>query len=401
MVEPERTAPERSSPPISRRWPLVVAVGVAGLLAGWVFGSTGRPQSMVGETTVAFTADAAGPAAPPTTGPGPFSISPESVSEAERAPTLGRVDLLPGVADLLGSVAVTVPGAQGDQSLWVIHPGGRLSQRLDVHIRPGDSRYPMMVVGDQVLFTTTGEGTYRVGVELGDRAQQIAEAAMLIPDADVSRAWLVGEQDPSWFAPIVSRTGDLGEQTEVPADFGWPLGGFEDGLLFTPNDVARYGPFAHWPVGGSPEVVSLGLGAGSSIHRVFGRLAVVVSPGSEVYVLDIGTGRRTAPISFDTGLGNVVGICMSEHSDFLAVVSSTGQVEVFETATGDSRGRVTTGDPPWTVGWAAPHQLVYVGTAAGERSSLYNFDVRAGLSTAVARLAAPDSWRMATSGAPC
>lgn len=400
MVEPERPASGSSSPP-ARRWSLAVAVGVAGLVAGWVFGSTGASPPITGSSTPTSTTEMAPPTTPTTAGPGSPTTMSETASTEPTVPALGSVDLLPAVADLRGTVALTVPGARGDQSLWVIHPGGRLSQRLDVHMRPGDGRYPLMAVGDQVFFTTAGEGTYRVGVELNERPLQIEKAGILVPDADIGRVWLMEEEDLSWFAPIDAESGDVGGRTEVSADFGWPLGGLGDGLLFTPNDMARYGPVGFWPQGGPPEAVPMELGAGSSIHRVFGHLAVVVSPGSEVHVVDIRTGRRTAPISFDSRAGNVVGVCLSEHGEFLAVVSSMGPVEVFETATGESRGRVSTADPPWTVGWATPSQLVYVGDRDGTASTLYDFDVRAGLSTAIAHLTAPSPWRMATSGAPC
>ncbi len=274
-------------------------------------------------------------------------------------------------------------------------------QRVEAHIRSSGDQYPMMMVGDYLL-TTTSTGLFRMRLDLVDAAQRIAEPGFLIPDANAGRAWLVGGDLPEWFALFNGDTGEIEERTEVPRDFGWPFAGYEDGVLFHPQDGSAYGTVAFWPRGGEPSPLGLDLGLESGIPSVVGSFGVIVSPGPSLAMVDLRTGKRSTMMDFDPGEGNVLGVCLSEDAAYAAAISSTGGVEVFDTATGESRGRITTHDPPFSVGWAASNQLVTISEIEGASPlSLQLFNVSAGLVTQIARLETPGIWRMATSSRPC
>lgn len=399
MVEFERPPSDPSSGPSDRRrWVLVAIVGLAGLLTGWVYGSTAGPS-----TTSTATADddlIGDDAAFSTTSSASSTTHPAAAPTGD-APSRGRVELLPASLDLRGSVALAVPGPVGDQNLWLIEPGGRMLQRVEAHIRPSGQRHPMMIVGDYLL-TTTGRGTFRMEIDLVDPALRVEEPGFLIPDAGSNRSWLVGGDPPEWVAPFDGETGEVGERTELLPGSGWPFAGYDDGVLLQPRDVALYGRVAFWPRRGEPIPLGVDLDVDSAIHSVVGRTAVMVSPGPRLTMVDLPTGARSSTIDFDPDDGNVVGACLSGDAAYVAGVGSTGVVEVFETATGQSRGRITTADPPWSLGWAAPNQLVSIAPIEGASAlSLQLFDVEAGLVTSIARLEAPGIWRMATGGRPC
>lgn len=296
---------------------------------------------------------------------------------------------------------MTVPLAFGDTNLWVIGPGGRMVQRADVQSRPGGYRFPLMIVGDHVLFTTPNEGVFHIGLDLDGPVDRIADSGILVPSADPGGAWLVGGDVPSWFARFNGETGELEARTEISPRFGWPLTGYADGVLFDAEDDTTFGRVAFWPSHGEPRPLDVELSSQSGIHSVVGNHATVVSPGHQITVLDLDTGEQTASVTFDPDGGNTVSACLSEDNRFLAVISSTGLLEVFETSTGESRGRVSTTEPPLSAGWAAPSQLVFISARTRTEAFLDNFDPEAGVTTAIARLTARSPWHLAASGTPC
>ena len=402
MVEPDRHPHDGSSTSSDRRrWIVVTAVGLAGVLTGWVFGFTSSPPPTSTNTAEDPIAISPTSTTPDTTTIPTFATTTPTTSQRNDAPLRGRVELLPGSLDLRGSIALAVPASEGDQNLWLIEPGGRMVQRVDAHIRPGGHRYPMMIVGDYLLITSSA-GTFRTRLDLTEHAVKVEESAILIPDDSANRSWLVGGDLPEWFALFDGETGEVGQRTSIPNDFGWPFAGYESGVLFYPNEPSVYGPVAHWPLGGEPSRLDVELDAQSGIISVVGHLGVIVSPGPRLQIVNLQTGERTTSLPFEPGQGNVVGVCLSEDAGYVAAISSTGEVEVFETATGESRGRLSTSDPPFSVGWVAPNQLVTIVDVEGAASSsLQLFNAAAGLATPIASLATPAAWRMATSSRPC
>ncbi len=403
MVEPDRAPWERSSGPSpGRRWVLLGAVALAGLLAGWVFGFTAN--SAGSPTTTSEDQFAVPPTSTfvsPTTTERPTTVAPTTTVSSAFAPLRGRVEVLPGSLDLRGSVALAVPGPIGDQNLWLIEPGGRMIQRVEAHIRSSGDRYPMMIVGDYLL-TPTSTGLFRMRLDLVDPAVRIAEPGYLIPDANPNRAWLVGGDLPEWFAPFNVETGEVGTRTELPRDFGWPFAGYQDGVLIHPQNGSAFGAVAYWPAGGEPSSLGLDLSVEAGIPSVVGHSGVIVAPGPSLAVVDLRTGERTSMLEFDPGEGNVIGVCLSEDAAYMAAISSAGVVEVFDVATGESRGRITTADPPFSVAWAASNQLVSIAEVEGASPlSLQLFNVSAGLVTQIARLETPGVWRIATTSRPC
>ena len=403
MVEPDRHPRDRSSTALDRRrWIVAGAVGLAGLLTGWVLGFTSSaPVSATTTTEEELIAVSPTSTLPETTTVPTFATTTSLTTPRDLAPLRGRVELLPGSLDLRGSIALAVPAPEGDQNLWLIEPGGRLLQRVDAHIRSGGRRYPMMIVGDHLL-TTSSSGTFRTRLDLTEHAVQVEDPAILIPDALANRAWLVGGDLPEWFAPFDGETGEVGERTNIPDDFAWPFAGYDNGVLFHPFDRSEFGPVAYWPSGGVPAPLVIELDSQSGIFSVVGHVGVIVSPGPVLQLVDLRSGERRTSLFFDAGEGNVVGACLSDDATYLAAISSTGEVEVFETATGESRGRLSTSDPPFSVGWAAPSQLISIVEVEGALSdSLQLFNAAAGLATPIASLATSATWRLATSGTPC
>ncbi|MGA7098257.1 MAG: WD40 repeat domain-containing protein, partial [Acidimicrobiia bacterium] len=136
------------------------------------------------------------------------------------------------------------------------------------------------------------------------------------------------------------------------------------------------------------------------LYAVSGQMAVSVSPGSLITVIDIDSGETLAMLPFDSDNGLVSGVCFSPDLSYLAAVSSTGPVQVFRLATEELVGTMTTSETNWGVGWTGPSQLAFVTeTSSGGRLRL--FDPGTSFSVDVAQLAAPGEWRIATSGPVC
>lgn len=402
MVEPDRGPPNRarrgSSP---STWGLLLAVGLAGLAAGWLLGFTAESGPASTSSTAPSTAETTTTSVASSAATTSLTSGSEATTTTGRLPALkGMVELLPGATDLKGTVALSVPLAFGDTNLWVIQPGGRMVQRTDVQTKPGGYEFPLMVVGDHVLFTTH-EGVFRIGANLTGEVDRIAPAGMLVPSPTSDVAWLVGGDVPSWFARFDGGTGELGERTEISEGFGWPLTGLADGVLFDPEDDAPFDRVAFWPSGGEPEPFDVELGSQSGISSIVGNHAAIVSPGHQVTILDLTTDEQLATLSFDPAEGNTVSTCLSEDSRYLAAISSTGSLEVFETSTGESRGRVSTTEPPLAAGWASPSQLMFVSARTRTEAFLHVLDPDARVSTAIARLTARSPWHLAASSTPC
>lgn len=396
MVVPELPPEDRQSQDRSgRRWGLVVAASMAALLIGWLFGFTGDSQDTSAPTQLnPIPSD-------PTTPQGPEPATSSSVPARGDAEPTGRVQPLPGAASLRGSIALTTPGPLAHQNLWVIRPGGRIVQRVDAPAIESGRRHPLMIVGDHVVLTND-DGTFSVSVDLEEPARRVADPGLLIPDAGDSRVWLVGRDVTKWFAPVEGATGDVGNRTGLPEGFRWPFTGYDDGILFQPENVSAYGLVAYWPAGGTPEPLGVDFDRQSGLRSVVGHQAAVVTSGPTVTVLDLQTRQEAAVITFNPEGGIAVEACLNEDGRHLAIISSSGKVEIFDTATGASRFRVSTVDPPWSVGWSAPDQLIYIGP--GESStglSLESLDLSSGQTTSIATLEDSETWRIATSSRPC
>lgn len=381
----------------------LVGVGVVALLAGWVFGSfTGTPASTDttnGEQTEAESSTSSSLTLATTTTTSLASNTTEPGS-ALTSPLRGRVEALPAANELTGSVALAVGGgSEAGENLWVIQPGGRVVQRIDVPLRPGGFEHPILIVGDYVLFTSP-EGAYTLDLDLSEPAMKIAEESFLVPGSGTDKAWIVGCCEPQWFDSFDGTADAVEGRTTIDAGFGWPLAGYRDGLLFQPNDTAAYGSVAYWPAGGTPEPFELRVDPQSGVHTVAGDLAVLVAPGPLLSVVDLNTGDTLATLPFESDGGNVTGVCFSPDQRYLAAVSSTGPLEVWEVDSGATVGRMDTSSDLWAVGWAAPTELLFISDVQGE-TRLRDFHADTLATNDIARLSAPGIWRLATSGPVC
>lgn len=396
MVVPDLSPEDRPSPNQGAwRWGLLVAASLAGLVIGWLFGFTAGPQSSSAPTELSPIPD------DPTTPQSTDAAHSSSVSDQEESELRGRVQLLPGAKDLRGSIALTTPGPFDHQNLWVIRPGGQIVQRVDAPATGSGHRHSLMITGDHIVFGND-EGTFIVGLGLDAPARRVAEPGLLIPDAGRGRAWLVGRDSAKWFAPIDGLTGDVGDRTQLPEGFRWPFTGYGGGILFQPENVSVYGLVAYWPAGGEPEPLGVDFDRQSGLRSVVGHQAAVVTSGPTVTVLDLQTSEEAAVISFNPEGGIAVEACLNEDGRHLAIISSSGKVEIYDTATGESRGRVATSDPSWSVGWTGPDQLIYIEPAESSSAlSLQSLDLATEQKTAIATLEAAELWRIATSSRPC
>ncbi|MGC2240161.1 MAG: WD40 repeat domain-containing protein [Acidimicrobiia bacterium] len=257
----------------------------------------------------------------------------------------------------------------------------------------------MLLVGDYLIYAG-GNGTFTLGSDLADPAEPVVGGpTFLIPGSGPSSAWVVGGYDPAWFAPFDGVTGLVGEQTQMNG-LGFPLAGFDDGLLIAPNSPEINGRYVVWRPGGEPEPIDIELSPQAGLYTVSGQMAVSVSPGPLISVINIDTNEIVVMMPFDSGEGLVSGVCFSPDLSYLAVVSSTGPVQVFRLATKELVGTMTTSATNWGVGWTGPSQLAFVAeTSSGTRLRL--FDPATSFTVDVAQLAAPGEWRIATSGPVC
>jgi len=382
---------------------VVVVVGVVALLAGWVFGSfSGAPTSadVINGAQTEAESPTLSNLTPATTTTTSLASNTTDPGNGATSPLRGRVEVLPAANELSGPVALAVGGvSETGENLWVIQPGGRAVQRIDVPLRPGGFEHPMLIVGDYVLFTSP-EGAYTLDLDLTEPAMKIAEESFLVPGSGTDKAWIVGCCEPQWFDSFDGTAGAVEGRTTIDAGFGWPLAGYRDGLLFQPNDTEIHGSVVYWPAGGTPEPLAFPLDPQSGIHTVAGDLAVLVAPGPLLSVVDLETGDTFATLPFESDEGNVTGVCFSPDQRYLSAVSSTGLLEVWELGSGATVGRMDPSSDLWSVGWAAPTELLFITDVKGE-SRLRAFHVDTLTTSDIARLSAPGIWRLATSGPVC
>lgn len=405
LVQVDGGSPQDPAPPPGRhRLGVVLAVGALGLLAGLAIGSSpdvsSNPSRVSDEQSPVTTPTSPTSLATATTATSLLPSTTTAPQAGDVRPLRGRVELLPGASKALGFTALSVGGvSEIGANLWVLQPGGRLVQRVDVPLSPGGFEHPMLIAGDYLLFTSP-EGAYRLDLELARPAERIEEEALLLPDSEGDRLWIVGCCEPKWFAPFDGREGEIGERTSIEAGFGWPLVGFDGGLLFQAADTATYGPLAHWSTADTPQPFGLEMTSQTGLHAVTARLAVLVSPGPVLTVVDLVTKEEVARFSFESEGGNVSGVCVSPDGRHVAAVSSTGPLEVWEVSTGNTVGRMMTSASLWTTGWTTPNQLAFINESQN-RTRLTIFDVESLSSFDVAFLTAPGIWRIATSGSTC
>ncbi|MGA7281449.1 MAG: hypothetical protein WBZ40_06655 [Acidimicrobiia bacterium] len=398
MVVPDGSAPPSPGSGPTRRLGLAALVGLVGLVGGWILGSNTPAETAAGTTGTTLSES--------TIQSTVTTIAPASATSTPAVPTLvpplrGQVDLFPNATALEGSVALATggSGSLSGQNVWIVQSGGRLVQRADVPLQFGGAIDQMLLVGDYLIYAG-GNGTFTLGSDLADPAEPVVGGpTFLIPGSGPSSAWVVGGYDPDWFAPFDGVTGLVGEQTQMNG-LGFPLAGFDDGLLIAPNSPEINGRYVVWRPGGEPEPIDIELSPQAGLYTVSGQMAVSVSPGPLISVIDIDTNEIVAMMPFDSGEGLVSGVCLSPDLSYLAVVSSTGPVQVFRLATEELVGTMTTSATNWGVGWTGPSQLAFVAeTSSGTR--LHLFDPGTSFTVDVAQLAAPGEWRIATSGPVC
>ncbi len=398
MVVPDGSAPPSPGSGPTRRLGLAALVGLVGLVGGWILGSNTPAETAAGTTGTTLSES--------TIQSTVTTIAPASATSTPAVPTLvpplrGQVDLFPNATALEGSVALATggSGSLSGQNVWIVQSGGRLVQRADVPLQFGGAIDQMLLVGDYLIYAG-GNGTFTLGSDLADPAESVVGGpTFLIPGSGPSSAWVVGGYDPAWFAPFDGVTGLVGEQTQMNG-LGFPLAGFDDGLLIAPNSPEINGRYVVWRPGGEPEPIDIELSPQAGLYTVSGQMAVSVSPGPLISVINIDTNEIVAMMPFDSGEGLVSGVCFSPDLSYIAAVSSTGPVQVFRLATEELVGTVTTSATNWGVGWTGPSQLAFVAeTSSGTRLRL--FDPATSFTVDVAQLAAPGEWRIATSGPVC
>lgn len=402
-VQPEPGTPQ-NPPPAGGRYRLgvVVAIGFVGLVSGWILGSTtGSGSSPRSEPDPVVSGPTSTADVTTTTTQSTTTSEADATATTDFPPLRGRVEPLVGAAELAGPVAMAaIAGQIESENLWVLQSGGRLVQRVDVPLRPGGFEHQILIVGDYILFSTTG-GTYKLGVDLSEPAEQIAGESFLIPGSTPEVAWIIGGFDLQWFAPFNGHTGEIGSQTDIDQDFGWPFAGYDGGVLFHPNDADTYGEVAYWPTGGQPEPFGLAVGSDATIHQITGHLAVLLFPGPVVKLIGVETLEEVLSYAVPSeGQPHVVNVCLSPDAQQMAVMSSSGPLEVIQIPTGKTVAHIQDEEIVSIVGWAAPNQFLYVTESQG-RTQMISLDIKTGSTARVARLAALGNWRIATSGQGC
>lgn len=401
-VEPDRGSSHVSSPGRGRyRLGVVLVVAVVGLVSGWMLGSTtGSGGSLTAESDQAVPNSTSSIPVTTTTSSSTTTSGVAATAPTEFPPLRGRVEPLVGAAELSGPVALATTGQTDSENLWVLQAGGRLVQRVDVPIRPGGFEHQILIVGDHILFSTSG-GTYRLGVDLSEPAEQVAGESFLIPGSTGEMAWIVGGFDLQWFAPFHGRTGELGAQTDIDEDFGWPFAGHGDGVLFHPYDTETHGQVAYWPAGGKPEPFDLGVSTESNLSQISGGLAVLISPGPSVEIIDVETLEKVISHDIESEeQPHVVSACLSPDAQHVLVSSSTSSPVVIEVSTVEVVGQIQNQDVVRVVGWSSSDQLLYV-TETQQRTELRILDLETSSTFSIARLAALGDWRIATQGPSC
>ncbi|MGC2240605.1 MAG: hypothetical protein WA726_07180, partial [Acidimicrobiia bacterium] len=369
MVVPDGSAPPSSSSGPKRGLGLVALVGLVGLVGGWILGSNTRAETKgttLPESTIQSTV---------TTIPEISTTSiAEPVAPSLSIPLRGLVQLSPNSTALEGSVALATggSGSLSGQNVWIVQPGGRLVQRADVPLQFGGVPNPMLLVGDYLVIAGS-DGMFALSSDLGDPADSLVGGpSFLVPGVEPSSAWVVSGNGPTLISEFDEETGQLGDPA-LADGVGWPITGFDDGILFTPYDPGAEGTYVFWRPGGAPEPIDFDLGPQAGIYIVTGHLAVVVSPGPLISVMDTDTYETVAMMPFASGEGLVTGVCLSPDLSYLAVVSSTGPVQVFRLATEELVGTMTTSATNWGVGWTSPSQLAFVTeTSSGTRLRLFD-----------------------------
>jgi hypothetical protein len=223
----------------------------------------------------------------------------------------------------------------------------------------------------------------------------------LIPHSTADRVWLVGGDQPEWFAPLDGATGELGEQTVIPNGFGWPVAGYDEGVLMVTTEPETSGPLVYWPQGGEPQSLTVdGITESTNILSVVGQ-AAVVSNGAELALVDLQTGLETVIPIPDGEISDIaIGACLNPDGSLVAATRPTGTVEVLDTTSLEPVGTVEGTGQLWGSGWTTPTQYVFITEAEGT-TWLRALEVGTVSTETIARIAAPGTWRIATSGTSC
>lgn len=312
-------------------------------------------------------------------------------------PREGEVTVLPGAADLEGPVALLVASispSDGEQSLWVLQPGGQKLQRSDIpDTRDAIFLNQMTIVGDYLLLPV--DGIYKIDLDLQEPAKKIDDGQFIMyPDLTRDRVWM---WRGDWFAPFDVNAGTLGPRTEVHSGpdagsrVGHPIFAHDDGLVFL-QDSDSSGDFVYWPSGADgPEPFPSSWNLYAGPWAVSGDVAAIVSRSGELALVDLRTGERSTPFQARPSLK---GLCFSPDGDRLVVVFKTGTLVFFDTRTGERMEQVHPGSDvqALTMGWVSADQLVYIRDEEYFRDQLVMFDLKTGSTTAIANLQAPSRW---------
>ena len=394
---------------------LLVAVGVAAGLVGFLIGVTtgggDEPDPLdtvstpvPAATTATTQADdgssssSASSSSAPTTATSGDATGPLVPSTPRRA-TTSEVKPLEGVGALAGDVALTpFPGASGGSTLWVVRAGGSVVRRDKVPFWPGDFPHPMLMTEERIAFAGL-DHAYLIDADLVEPPAPLTEASFVVPGSTPGLVWLAGE-GAEWVAPLDVQSGTVGERFDVGDLFWWPLAGVADGLFVSPVDEASYGRAAYWSPTEGLRPINLPDPLQSGIHAAAGNLAVVVSSGV-IDIFDLAVGNYVTSFPIQLGEGIVSEVCLSPGQETVAIVGSTGQVDVVETRTGAVLLRLSGVHAFNAMGWTSPEQLVYIADLDERTRRIYAVDVATGAIHNIADLEGAIGWWLTASGAMC
>jgi len=230
-------------------------------------------------------------------------------------------------------------------------------------------------------------------------AEPVTEASFVVPGSTPGLVWLAGE-GAEWVAPLDVQSGTVGERFDVGDLFWWPLAGVADGLFVSPVDEASYGRAAYWSPTEGLRPINLPDPLQSGIHAAAGNLAVVVSSGV-IDIFDLAVGNYVTSFPIQLGEGIVSEVCLSPGQETVAIVGSTGQVDVVETRTGAVLLRLSGVHAFNAMGWTSPEQLVYIADLDERTRRIYAVDVATGAIHNIADLEGAIGWWLTASGAMC